>query len=133
MSMTTAKNLNRLVELTGVTHEELGRIADVTRSAVSHWMSGMTEPRMGAIQRIADHYGIRKSCLIEINGMDNVHVDSMGRLYECIDTKNDLPKTAEELISNYKKLSETEQDVILGLIRTMVERRNGMVIFKKDK
>ena len=132
MSMATAKNLNRLIQLTGITHEELGWIAGVSRSAVSHWVSGMTEPRMGNIQKISDYFGIRKSCIFEVDGMNDVHVDSMGRLYECLSIDEDTPKTADELLSHYKKLSETEQGVILGLVRTMAERHDGTVILKKE-
>ena len=128
MSMATAKNLNRLIQLTGITHEELGRITGVSRSAVSHWVSGKSEPRMGNIQKISDHFGIRKSCIFEVDGMKNVHVDSMGRLYECLTVEDDTPQTAEELLSNYKKLSDTEQDVILGLVRTMASHHDGVVV-----
>ena len=42
----------------GVTQEELAKIAGVTRGAVSQWEGGFSEPRMGAIQKMADHFAI---------------------------------------------------------------------------
>lgn len=68
--MTIADNIVKLRKIFGITQEELAKIADVSRGAVSQWEGGFSEPRMGAIQRIADHYGILKSNIIEDGGMD---------------------------------------------------------------
>lgn len=55
-----------------VTQEELASVAGVTRGAVSQWEGGFSEPRMGAIQKIADHFGISKSNIIEDDGMRSI-------------------------------------------------------------
>ena len=67
--MAIRENIIALRELFDITQEELASIAGVTRGAVSQWEGGFSEPRMGAIQRIADHFGIYKSNIIEDNGM----------------------------------------------------------------
>lgn len=64
------ENIIRLREIWDVTQDELGEIAGVTRGAVSQWEGGFSEPRMGAIQKISDHFGIKKSNIIEDGGMD---------------------------------------------------------------
>lgn len=66
------ENIIELRKLYGITQEELAKIADVSRGAVSQWEGGFSEPRMGAIQRIADYFGIYKSNLIEDGGMRTV-------------------------------------------------------------
>ncbi|MEG2200588.1 MAG: helix-turn-helix domain-containing protein [Raoultibacter sp.] len=48
---------------------ELGVIAGVTGNAISQWENGRSEPRMGAIERIAACYRISKSSIIEDDGM----------------------------------------------------------------
>lgn len=82
MSAATKENIKRLLDLTGVTHETLAKIAGVNRSAVSQWKSGKTEPRMGHAQRIADHYGLRVENIINPNGMKYVHRGVDGKLHD---------------------------------------------------
>lgn len=68
--MSIRQNIIRLRELHHITQEELAAIAGVSRGAVSQWEGGFSEPRMGAIQKIADHFGLLKSNIIEDGGMD---------------------------------------------------------------
>lgn len=67
--MGVRENIVELRRRYGITQEELAKIAGVSRGAVSQWEGGFSEPRMGAIQRIADHYGLLKSNIIEDGGM----------------------------------------------------------------
>ena len=66
------ENIIELRKREKITQEELAKIANVSRGAVSQWEGGFSEPRMGAIQNIADHFGITKSSLIEDNGLSMV-------------------------------------------------------------
>ena len=63
--MSIAENIKRLREAHGLTQEELGEIAGVSGKAVSKWESGAADPRMGAVQRIADHFHISKSTILD--------------------------------------------------------------------
>lgn len=63
--MSIAANIKNLRERFGLTQEQLGEIAGATDKAVSTWEKGKAVPRMGAIQRMADHFGISKSDIIE--------------------------------------------------------------------
>lgn len=63
--MSIADNIKRLREAYDLTQDELGKIAGVSGKAVSKWESGQAEPRMGAVQRIADHFGVSKSVIID--------------------------------------------------------------------
>lgn len=67
--MPISDNIKRIREMYGLTQAELGEIAGVTDKAVSAWESGAKSPRMGAIQRMADHFGIKKSDIIDDAGM----------------------------------------------------------------
>lgn len=59
------ENIKLLREKYKLSQKDLAIIAGVTDKAVSTWESGAKEPRMGAIQRMADHFGILKSDIIE--------------------------------------------------------------------
>lgn len=68
--MPISENIKTLRRRYGLTQQELGEIAGVSGKAVSTWELGVKEPRMSAIQRIADHFGISKSSIIEDGGME---------------------------------------------------------------
>ena len=63
--MAIGTNIKRLRERHALSQAELAAIADVSDKAVSTWENGLKTPRMGAIQKIADYFGITKSELIE--------------------------------------------------------------------
>lgn len=63
--MSIGQNIRRLRESKGLNQAQLAEIAGVTDKAVSTWENDLKIPRMGAIQRIADHFGLLKSDIIE--------------------------------------------------------------------
>ena len=63
--MGLSKNIRALREKHGLTQQDLAEIAGVSNKAVSAWETGQKEPRMGAIEKMAVHFNIRKSSLIE--------------------------------------------------------------------
>lgn len=87
MSHSTQENIRKLLELTGMTHEELGKVAEVQRSSVSHWTRGASEPRVGAVKKIARYFGLHESNIIEPNGMEYVTVDDRGHLHDDRDAR----------------------------------------------
>ena len=72
--MGISENIKLLREQYGLSQKELGQIAGVSDKAVSTWEQGIKEPRMGALQKIADHFGIQKSNIIEDNGLQSQSV-----------------------------------------------------------
>ncbi|SEQ22420.1 Helix-turn-helix [Virgibacillus subterraneus] len=70
--MGTSENLKLLREKYDLTQQDLADIAGVSNKAVSTWEKGEKDPRMGAIQRIADHFNLKKSQLIEDGGLDYI-------------------------------------------------------------
>lgn len=63
--MSIADNIKRIREMYGLSQEEFAKIAGVSDKAVSTWETGRNEPRMGAIQKIADYFNITKSEIID--------------------------------------------------------------------
>lgn len=70
--MSIGNNIKILRNRYGLTQQELAEIAGVTNKAVSAWESNSKEPRIGAIEKIANHFGLKKSNLIDEDGMDLV-------------------------------------------------------------
>ena len=65
--MSIGNNIKFLRESKDMTQVEFGKIAGVSDKAVSTWENGTAEPRMGAIQKIADYFGVSKGWLIDDN------------------------------------------------------------------
>lgn len=69
--MGISENIKYLRVTHDLTQDEFGRIAGVSGKAVCTWEKGIKEPRMGALQKIADYFGISKSSIIEDGGLFN--------------------------------------------------------------
>lgn len=72
--MSIGKNIKKLRDKHNLNQKEMGEIAGVSDKAVSTWEKGLKEPRMGAIQKIADHFGILKSDIIEDQDVKVTHI-----------------------------------------------------------
>ena len=70
--MAIGDNIKKLREIHDLSQKDLALIAGVTDKAVSTWENGVKEPRMGTIQKIADHFGLQKSNIIEENGLEQI-------------------------------------------------------------
>lgn len=67
--MAIKENIKLLRQHYNLSQKDLAMIAGVTDKAVSTWENGLKEPRMGVIQKIADHFGFLKSNIIEEDGL----------------------------------------------------------------
>ena len=76
--MTIAKNIKTLREAHNLSQKEFAIIAGVSEQAVSSWETGVREPRMGPIQKIADHFGLKKSDIIDNKDLANTLVLDAG-------------------------------------------------------
>ena len=106
--MSIGENIKKLRESHGLTQSQLGDIAGVSDKAVSTWESGSREPRMGAIEKIAQHFGLSKS---EV-------------LFGVVAEKNTDPKNGglilmpeeEELVRNYRKAAPADQSAVNSIL-----------------
>lgn len=67
-SLGIAANIKALRERFGVTQRELAEAVGVTENAVSKWETGYSVPRMGAIEKIATHYGVTIRSIVDDDG-----------------------------------------------------------------
>ena len=70
--MSVANRIKFLRESKNMTQVEFGKIAGVSDKAVSTWENGTAEPRMGAIQKIADYFGVSKGWIIDESSSSSV-------------------------------------------------------------
>lgn len=96
--MRIADNIKRIREQYHLTQEDLGKIAGVSNKAVWTWENGTAVPRMGAIQRIADHFGLQKSVIIDCD-LDKVMIRPAER--RLIDLYQELNEEGQEKVQTY--------------------------------
>lgn len=63
--MSIGSNIRHIRVARDLTQEEFGKIAGVSAMAVSQWENDRAVPRMGAVQAIADHFGLNKGEIID--------------------------------------------------------------------
>lgn len=62
---TIGDNIKKIRKDNHLTQEQFGKIAGVSSMAVSQWENHRALPRMGAVQRISDYFGIPKIKIID--------------------------------------------------------------------
>lgn len=111
--MDVGESIKRLRLENLLTQEQFGRIAGVSGMAVSQWECGRAVPRMGAIQRISDHFGIPKSAIMG---------DAIEYQYFTLsDDESREVFTDDErlLLELYRSLDETKRQIALYALRGM--------------
>lgn len=100
--MTMGDRIRILREQRGITQSQLAEICNVSDKAVSTWEKGRNIPRMGAIQKMADYFGIPKSMIIEnMPSTDNAStkIPVLGKI------PAGIPFTAVEDVEGWEELS----------------------------
>lgn len=60
-----SENIQKLIDEYNLTHARLAKIADVSVSTVGKWVLKKATPRMGAVQKISDHFNIPKAYILK--------------------------------------------------------------------
>lgn len=115
--MGVRENIIRLRNLSGLTQEQFAEVAGVSRAAVSLWEIGRSEPRMGAVQNLADYFSIKKSNIIEDGGMDNIAVTIGGKMYEREQSKPILSDEEMMLVELYRHANAQGKASIMAIAR----------------
>lgn len=63
--MSIANNIKRLRTDNNWTQEQLAEKVGVTRATVTQWETGWSQPRMGAVQRLAGAFGVSVSEVVD--------------------------------------------------------------------
>lgn len=101
--MSIAENIKKIRDRFNLTQDELGEIAGVSGGAVSTWERGTAEPRMGAVQKIADKLNISKAEIIEDNKEEKViravRIPVLGRV------QAGIPIDAQQEVLDWEEIS----------------------------
>ena len=101
-----AKNIKRYMEAKGVTNQQLCEALDFKYTTFLDWIKGVTYPRIGKIEAMADYFGIQKSDLIEEK--------------EPATEDDGLSESQRKLIEFAKTLDEVQAGKVLQLMQSIL-------------
>ena len=104
-----ARNIKRYMEQKGVTNQQLCDALGFKYTTFLDWVKGVTYPRIGKIEAMADYFGILKSDLIEDKSAEEKPV-----------TDDGLTDNQRELIAFAKTLSEDQAGKVLQLMKSII-------------
>lgn len=111
--MAISENIKLLREKYRLSQKDLALIAGASDKAVSTWERGLKEPRMVAIQKIADHFGIKKSNLIEDGGIASIST--------LPSTNNSFTPEEINIIKKYRRLTPEGKKTVLTILDLQYE------------
>lgn len=80
----------------GLNQTDISKIAHVSKQSVSYWLNGKLLPRMGAVEYLAEYFGIMKSDLLE----ENNNVNNIWKNIKQIRENKGITKNKLSLLSN---------------------------------
>lgn len=110
-----SKNLIYYMELYDKNQREVAKAINVSPQTFNTWIVKKALPRMGKVQLLAEYFHINKSDLIEERKKN-------------IAKPVNLDPDADELISDYKKLDDTDKLIIKSTVNTLLSADK----YKKD-
>jgi len=102
-----AENLQKYMEENSVSRKDLSEALKISYYTITSWVNGSKYPRMDKVEMIANYFGIQKSDLIEEK--EPAIVD------------DGLTENQRKLIEFAKKVPEDKAEMILKVIRSIVE------------
>ncbi|HHT7813578.1 TPA: XRE family transcriptional regulator [Streptococcus suis] len=118
-----SKNLKYYMDKKGVDRNQLCSDLDLKYTTVRDWIKGITYPRIGKIELLANYFGINKSDLIE----EKSTIPSTSIPLPNFDPRKTI------LLSNYDKLNDTRKNKLLTTSETLLAEEQGKVIDISEK
>ncbi|HFI0026747.1 TPA: helix-turn-helix transcriptional regulator [Streptococcus suis] len=118
-----SKNLKYYMDKKGVDRNQLCSDLDLKYTTVRDWIKGITYPRIGKIELLANYFGINKSDLIE----EKSTIPSSSIPFQNFDPRQAI------LLSNYSKLNDTRKNKLLATSETLLAEEQGKIIDISEK
>ena len=102
-----ARNIQRFMDQRGITRQQLCDALDIKYTTLRDWLKGITYPRIGKVEAMAQYFGCEKSDLIEDKSEKPTEQD------------DGLSGEMKELVDCIKKLPEDKIQMLLQVARSI--------------
>lgn len=103
-----ARNIQRFMDQRGISRQQLCDALDIKYTTLRDWLKGLTYPRIGKVEAMANYFGCEKSDLIEDKKEKPTDYDG-------------LSDNKKALIDFAKAVPDDKAAMILKVIRSIVE------------
>ena len=106
--MIMARNIQRYMDQRGITRQQLCDALDIKYTTLRDWLKGLTYPRIGKVEAMANYFGCEKSDLIEEKKEKPTDNDG-------------LSDKRKALIDFAKSVPDDKAEMILRVMKSIVE------------
>lgn len=103
-----AQNIQRYMDQRGITRQQLCDALDIKYTTLRDWLKGITYPRIGKVEAMANYFGCEKSDLIEDKKEKSTEDDG-------------LTENQRKLMEFAKSVPDDKAYMILQVMKTIVE------------
>lgn len=111
-----ATNIRRYMDRKGVTNQQICEDLGFKYTTFMDWIKGVTYPRIGKIEAMANYFGIQKSDLIEEKTIENSPVEMAGRHVEMI-----MDEDLNEIFDLLQRMDDAKRKIAVNLLRSLAE------------
>lgn len=115
-----AENIERLMDIKGVSNQQLCDDLNIKYTTLLDWKKGVTYPRIGKVELLANYFGVKKSDLIEarIVEEDIKEANAVARISRFAQNNDKYLEVALLLT----ELSEAELDSVGNLVLMLTQK-----------
>lgn len=109
-----AANIKRYMEIKGVTNQQLCDALDFKYTTFMDWIKGVTYPRIGKVEAMANYFGCEKSDLIEEKMSEEKEKDNNAMVSIIVRMRND-----KDFLSAVESLYQLDSAKIKGVMELL--------------
>jgi transcriptional regulator with XRE-family HTH domain len=102
-----AQNIQRYMDQRGISRQQLCDALDIKYTTLRDWLKGITYPRIGKVEAMANYFGCEKSDLIEEKKEQSTEIDG-------------LSEKRKALMQFAMSVPDDKADMILQVMKTIL-------------
>ena len=112
-----ARNIKRYMEMKGVTNQQLCDALDFKYTTFMDWIKGVTYPRIGKVEAMANYFGCEKSDLIEEKLTEEIKKDNDTLANIIVRMRTD--KKFSSVVESIYTMDPSQIDAVKQMIETL--------------
>lgn len=127
-----SKKLNYYLNKNHKTQKEVADFLHISTTTFNNWCMGISLPRMGKIQMLADYFGIEKSDLLEEKIKSSIDYLDTAVIKQLNKTNIEKVNIYSRNLLNIQNMEEHSYDVIAAHERTDIKVTDEMIEYDND-
>lgn len=112
-----ARNIKRYMDMKGVTNQQLCDALDFKYTTFMDWIKGVTYPRIGKVEAMANYFGCEKSDLIEEKLTEEIKKDNDTLANIIVRMRTD--KKFFDVVDSIYNMDPSKMDAVSQMLETL--------------